>query len=70
MNSVYRIIIGGDILPSKKNIKLFESGEVSSLYVEDIRNLFHSADFSIVNLERPLINANIHIASGFDMTEL
>lgn len=54
MKETYKIVIGGDILPSGKNISLFKEGNANELFGEDICQLFSSADFSIVNLEGPL----------------
>lgn len=52
-----KIVIAGDILPSGKNIPLFEKGDVDQLFGNKICNLFKSADFSIVNLEGPLTDS-------------
>lgn len=53
----YKIIIAGDILPSEGTVALFERGDSRVLFDDKIRDLFHSACFSIVNLEGPLTDA-------------
>ena len=53
----YRILIGGDILPSGSNIPYFEKGDIQHLFGEEICQLFFSADFSIANLEGPLTDS-------------
>lgn len=57
-NKKYRILIGGDLLPSGNNIHLFEHGDIQALFGEDICRLFSGADFSIVNLEGPLTDSD------------
>lgn len=54
----YKIVIAGDLLPSGKNIPLFETGDAEQLFGKDICNLFASADYSIMNLEGPLTDSN------------
>ena len=56
-DKTYRIIIGGDLLPSGTNIQLFEKGDSRQLFGEEICRLVAEADFSIVNLEGPLTDA-------------
>lgn len=53
-----RIVIAGDILPSGKNMKLFEEGNAKGVFGEKIIDLFSKSDFSIVNLEGPLTSSN------------
>lgn len=55
----YRILIGGDLLPSGNNIPLFEHGDIQALFGEEICQLFAAADFSIINLEGPLTDSEI-----------
>ena len=50
----YRIVIAGDLIPSGKNVKLFEEGNAEGLFGEKIIDLFSNSDFSIFNLEGPL----------------
>ena len=54
-----KIVIAGDILPSKSNDSLFVAGDGESLFDDKVLRIFKSADFSIVNLEGPLTNAQI-----------
>lgn len=54
----YRLILAGDLLPWSNNCKLFENGEASTLFGEEVCKLFQKADFSIVNLEGPLTDSN------------
>lgn len=49
-----RIVIAGDLLPSEKNMKLFEEGSEKAIFGEKITDLFSQSDFSIFNLEGPL----------------
>ena len=53
-----RIVIAGDIIPSGKNIPLFESGNACQVLGKTICDLFAKADFSIVNLEGALTDSN------------
>lgn len=57
-NKEYKIVIAGDLLPSGKNIPLFEKGDAKQLFGEEICNLFAAADYSILNLEGPLTDSN------------
>ena len=50
----YKIVIAGDLLPSGKNIKLFQEGNAKSIFGEQICQLFLNADYSIINLEGAL----------------
>ena len=59
MKSEFSIVIAGDLLPSSGNVSRFIQGDCENLYDEGVRELFESADFSIVNLEGPLTNAVI-----------
>ena len=54
-----RIIIAGDLLPSKNNVSLFENGNALALFGEKVLQLFKDADYSIINLEGPLTEATI-----------
>lgn len=56
-NKTYRILIGGDLLPSGSNVPLFVEGNVEELFGEEILQLFSNSDFSIVNLEGPLTDS-------------
>lgn len=48
------IVIGGDLCPSGEVEKLFKAGHSEKIF-NDLLPIFKSADFSIVNLECPLI---------------
>lgn len=56
-NDIYRIVIAGDLLPSGKNLRLFEEGCADTIFGERIINLFSKSDFSIFNLEGPLTDS-------------
>lgn len=56
-NKTYKLLIGGDLLPSGANIPLFEEGNTQQLFGDELCRLFAEADFSIVNLEGPLTDA-------------
>lgn len=58
MSDTARLLIAGDLLPSRNNSSFFERGEVNALFDESVVNLFRRADFSIVNLEGPLTGAS------------
>lgn len=58
----HRIIIGGDIFPSSKNMEEFKCGNLAFLIDEKIRNLFADSDFSICNLEGALTDNGVPIA--------
>ncbi|MCQ2301230.1 MAG: CapA family protein [Bacteroidales bacterium] len=53
-----KIIIAGDLLPSKTNSYLFEQGKAEELFGNEICNMFRSAAYSIINLEGPLTNSS------------
>jgi len=50
------IVIGGDVCPVGRNDSLFKEGNASSIF-SDLLDVFRSSDFSIVNLECPLIES-------------
>lgn len=54
MSKRANIIISGDICPIGCNIKLFEIGDAEHIF-NDLLIYFERADFSVVNLECPLI---------------
>lgn len=56
--SMSRIVIAGDLLPSEKNLKLFEEGNAQAIFGEKIIDLFSKSDFSIFNLEGPLTESS------------
>lgn len=59
MKKPYKIIIAGDLIPSGKNVGLYESGDAEKIFGKEMFDLFHSADFSIVNYEGALTDSNI-----------
>lgn len=50
----HSIVIAGDLLPSTKNLTLFEKGDAVTIFGDKVFQLFSKADFSIVNLEGAL----------------
>ena len=48
------IIIGADLVPTRSNASLFESGDVNGLLGTELLNLLKAADYRIFNLEVPL----------------
>lgn len=54
------IIIGSDICPIGRNEKLFEAGDAKNIF-NDLLSEFEQADFSVANLECPLINSKTPI---------
>lgn len=49
-----KLLIGGDLVPTKSNIPLFESADVETLLGKDLLALLASADYRLFNLEVPL----------------
>ena len=49
-----KIIIGGDLVPTASNYKLFEEGNVKNLIGEELLEKLNNAEFTIFNLEVPL----------------
>lgn len=49
-----KIIIGGDLVPTKSNWKLFAEGNIDELIGEGLKALLGSADYTVFNLEVPL----------------
>ena len=48
------IVVGGDVYPGEGYSELFESGDVASIF-NGLLGVFEQADFSVINLECPLI---------------
>lgn len=48
------ILIGADLVPTKHNISLFESGDVAELVGSELTECLNCADYRIFNLEIPL----------------
>lgn len=51
-------MIAGDLIPSGKNISLYQNGEAEKLFDSKVVTLFQNADFSVVNLEGALTDAS------------
>lgn len=49
-----KLLIGGDLVPTKSNISLFENVDVDALLGKDLLALLTSADYRLFNLEVPL----------------
>lgn len=49
-----KIIIGADLVPTERNYKYFENGDVDKLIGKDLSEKLQAADFTIFNLEVPL----------------
>ncbi len=58
-----KIIIGSDLCPTKYDEKVFISGD-AHLLLNDIIDIFNSADLRIVNLECPLTDFNSPIVKS------
>ena len=56
--NTHKIIIAGDLLPSGKNIELFEKGDAEKIFGQVVCQLFSDADFSIINLEGALTDSD------------
>lgn len=48
------ILVGGDLVPTMSNNSLFCSGDVTTLFGEELISLWNFADFRIFNLEVPI----------------
>ena len=51
-----KVFIAGDISPSPRDRKLFETGQVERLFDSAIRQEISEADYAIANLETPIID--------------
>lgn len=49
-----KLLIGGDLVPTKSNISLFESADIGTLLGNDLRKLLSGAHYRLFNLEVPL----------------
>jgi poly-gamma-glutamate synthesis protein (capsule biosynthesis protein) len=49
------VLIGGDVVPINRSLQYFKNGDVNQIF-NDLIQEFKKSDFSIVNLECPLIN--------------
>lgn len=50
------ILIGADLVPTSSNTKEFEEGKVEKIVSDDCLKLIREADYSIFNLETPLVD--------------
>ncbi|NOH16234.1 CapA family protein [Clostridium cochlearium] len=57
-----KLIIAGDLVPTKSNIDLFNKADISSLLGDELLSLWNSADMRIFNLEVPLTDKENPIA--------
>jgi len=55
--NTHNIVLAGDLLPSGKNVELFEKGDAEKIFGQDVCHLFSDADFSIINLEGALTDS-------------
>ena len=46
-----RILIAGDLFPMSRNVRFFETADISSLFGEELVQMFASANYAICNLE-------------------
>ena len=53
------VLIYGDFVPTQNNVKEFVDGNIRDLFSEEVLKLFSSVDFSIINLECPLIKPDM-----------
>jgi poly-gamma-glutamate synthesis protein (capsule biosynthesis protein) len=54
------VLIGGDVVPINRSLQYFKNGDVNQIF-NDLIQEFKKSDFSIVNLECPLINKDTPI---------
>lgn len=57
-----KLIIAGDLVPTKSNIDLFNKADISSLLGDELLSLWNAADMRIFNLEVPLTDKENPIA--------
>lgn len=51
-----KIIIGADVVPTKNNERMFETGNIEKIVDNNILDLIKNADYRVFNLETPLVN--------------
>lgn len=51
-----KIIIGGDLVPTKSNIDLFNNANIDHLFGEELLQVWNSVDLRVFNLEVPLVD--------------
>lgn len=59
-----KILVAGDLLPQECNEKMFEEGDVKSLFGTEILKVFNSADLRLANLEGPLTSGKVSISKS------
>lgn len=52
------LIIGGDLVPSESNRKLFENNQIEKLIGKELKEELEKVDFRIFNLEAPITESN------------
>ena len=60
------VLIGGDVVPKGRSLPYFKNGDVNIIF-KDLIQEFKKSDFSIVNLECPLINKDTPIQKSGPM---
>ena len=53
-NKQIKIVIGGDVVPTGRDLSLFQEGNAAGLF-HDLLEEFAGADLAVLNLECPLI---------------
>ncbi len=54
MSNEMKIIIGGDLSPTKKNYDLFADGNIEELLGEELLKIWFESEFRLINLETPI----------------
>lgn len=57
VEKTFKLLIAGDVLPSGKNVKLFEEGNAEKIFGKEVCQLFADADYSIINYEGALTDS-------------
>jgi len=55
------VLIGADLVPTKSNYDLFCQGKINEIFDDKLLKIFNNSDFSIFNLETPLIDKSTPI---------
>lgn len=56
-----KLLIGGDLVPTKTNISLFENADINTLLGSELLDLISGADYRLFNLEVPLTDISTPI---------
>jgi len=56
VEELMKIIIGGDLVPTKSNIDLFNNANIDHLFGEELLQVWNSVDLRVFNLEVPLVD--------------